>query len=396
MLAAAMMLATASVAAQTDPLDSTPPPAEHPTFALAPEIALTDAGIDTNILATSQNPRRDTTGRLTFRADPWSRLGRVDLRGRTAVGLVYYRQYSDLRSVDADEMGRIDVRLNRVTLFGSGSLLRSSDVFGPEIDTRTRRTELGGQGGAEIRVSKRTSVTAYARRGSIEFDPTQVLFDANLRSVLNRVTTGMALRARHRLTPLTAVVARGEVGTDRFQFSPDRDTRSVGVLAGFEMNPSAMIEGTALVGYTQFRPATSSIPSLGTVAATVDVAYTAVEALRLAVHVRRDLGNSFSLLRRYYVVTDVQGSITQRLTPRFDLTGSVGRQLLSYPDPSAPDNGDPTLPLDRALRFGVGVIVRMGRTSIISVTGESYRRDAALTGSTYDRMRLVSAIRVRF
>lgn len=399
-LACAVCIYAAPVSAQEGaPLPG--PEGAKPTFTLAPSVSLADVGIDTNILATSVNPLRDTTGRLTLQAEPSSHLGHVDLKGRTNVGASYYRQYTPLRSVDTDNMGRIDVRINRVSVFGSGSVLRASDVFGPEVDIRTRRTETGVEGGAGVRVSRRTELRFTGRHTRTEFDAEDILFQSSLRDELTRATDTVEVQVRSDATPLTTIVFVSEAQRDRFVYVPERDTGSLREMIGIETKPSAMLAGKASVGYRLFRPNDSTAQSVSTLAASADLVYTLAEATRLGIRVTRDLGNSYRLTQRYYLVTDVVGTVTHRLTPSWDLTGTAGRQYLTYPDiwlsPADAEAGlaSSSLP-DRYLRFSLGVIARLGRMSTVTVTGESYHRESELPGSTYDRLRLVSGLVVAF
>ena len=380
-----------------------PPQSEtgRATFTLAPLISLTDVGVDSNILASSTNPRRDTTGRVTIGAEPTSHLGRVDLSGRATVGFAYFRQYSDQRSVDTDDMGRIDVRLNRVTLYGSGSVLRTRDVFSPEIDIRTQRLEQGVEAGTEIQVTPHARLAVGVRRSYLQFDSSSDLFfNASLQTALDRRVDTVTVSARDAITPLTTIAVIGDLQRDAFAFTSARNTDSVRVLTGIECKPTALLDGKAYAGYRIFHPTDTGAPDLQAVVASVDMGYTVVEAVRLGVRFTRDLAHSYSLGERYFVLNDVRGSITSRITPSWDVTAMVGRQYLTYQTPWMSGGDQPgvdsVIPIDRLVRFGVGTTARLGPRYTFSVNGETYRRDSTLTGGVYDRVRVVSALAVRF
>ncbi len=364
-------------------------------FALAPTFTVSDVGIDTNILGNAYDPRRDTTARVILRADPTSHLGHVDIRGRASLGYAYFYQYSDQRSVDTDDAARVDVHINRVTLFGGTGYLRTRDVFGPEIDVRNERYETSYLGGGELRLVDRLLLALSAQRTQLRFDASDMLLDARLSASLDRDVSVVSAALRQALTPLTTLAFNVETQHDAFEYLTSRNSNSLRVTGGFDFKPSALIDGRAYVGYRRFTPEDMSWTPFDSVVAQLDLGYTLADATRFGVRVDRDLAYSYSVVARYYITTDVRGTVTRRLNRSVDITGMAGRQTLVYPDPmSATVTGGE--PHDRILRFGGGAAYRFSPTATLGVNLESYFRESTFPGQSYDRVRLMSSFTYHF
>jgi hypothetical protein len=308
--------------------------------------------------------------------------------------LAHFQRFASQRSVDADGNLRLDLQLNRCTLSGRGSALRTRDSFGPEIDVRARRVESLLEGSGELRVGGKTRLSGGVSRSLIAFNASEVLFDRNLRQALDRTVDTASLAARHALTPLTTVIALADVQHDRFPFSPLRDANGSRVLAGFEFRPHALIAGQAHVGYRRFISRDATQPNVAGVVASIDVSHTFTDVLRFGLRVQRDLAHSYSLEERYFASTDMRLVMTKRVSHAWDVTATVRRLRLVYRGTIAPPRV--AKPADDMFGYGGAIEHRVGSAMTIGVDGEYYRRESELTGRKYDRVRLVSSLGYRF
>jgi hypothetical protein len=361
---------------------------------VTPAITLSDVGVDTNILAAEDDPKNDVTANLRLQLGAAAPLGRARIRGSGAAALAYFQQYAAQRSVDAEGNLGLALPLNRFTLHAAGGALRTRDEFGPEIEMRVRRVESRLDAGSSVRLTGKTSIATSLSRSRIAFNANEIRFDRSLRQALDRNVDRLSIAARTALTPLTSVVAVIEVERDRFQFSPLRDANGARALGGVEFKPTALLAGKAQVGYRRFVSRDAVAPDVAGAVASIDVAYTFSDAMRVAARMERDLAHSYSLEERYYLSTDIQISITRRVSRAWDITARSGRLQLDYRGAVAP-NLNPS-PIDRQVAYGAGVEYRLGDAMSIGLNGDYYHRRSQLTVREYDRLRVVSALDYRF
>jgi hypothetical protein len=188
----ALSLSPASIAAAADPPAVPGAPVDMTRFVLAPSITLSDVGLDTNILTTAQDQKRDTTGNIKLELEPSLPFGRARLSGRLAARGAWFRQYAEERSLDTDDSMKLEVRLNRLTAHASGSYLHAHDRFDPEIFVRTLRTETAFEAGSDFSVSNKTNIGVALQHATVAFDVTTVALDTRLREALNRDMTGVS------------------------------------------------------------------------------------------------------------------------------------------------------------------------------------------------------------
>ena len=108
--------------ANADPPQSTP--MRLGPLALAPSIAVTNLGWDSDVFQEGGESAGDFTATTTPQVQGWMRLGQARIRGRGAVAFTYFQTYASERSTDTDFAVRLDWRLARVsgTSPGVGSM----------------------------------------------------------------------------------------------------------------------------------------------------------------------------------------------------------------------------------------------------------------------------------
>jgi hypothetical protein len=361
-----------------------------------PTLALTNLGVDTNVFNEPDQvtPKRDFTMTVTPAADLRMRLGRARVTGIVKEDLVYYQTYSGERGVNSDVKGGVQVPLNRVILSGGASYLNTRERPGFEIDVRSQRYETAGNGAVEIRVLPKTFVGLRGSRTKIDYDQAAVFLGNNLRFALNRTTTVGALTSRYRLTPLTALTLDVSLDSDRFEFSPLRDSDSTRIAGGVRFEPRALIKGSASFGYRDFRPISSDLPPYKGSVGAVDVS-TALGPTKLGLRADRDLQYSYDLNQPYYVQTGVSGSITQHLVGPIDLIARLGIAQLDYQNRVTTG---PPLPVrtDHMHWFGGSVGYRSARRMRIAFNVDDYRRTSTLPLHQYNGLTFGASVTYGF
>ena len=299
-------------------------------FAWTPLLTLRDAGLDTNVFDEAEDPKRDTVAVLSPQADGVYDNGMWRLALAGGADFVYFRRYTDERSLNTRGTARLDVALARVTPFAGIGWLDTRERQNAEIDLRARRSERDLRAGARLQVASRLGFEGSVRRGDFRYRTGQVFREVDLAERLNRESTGGAARLLVDLTPLTRFSVDAELWRDRFEFVPEQDADHVKVTGGFEFSPDAIIRGRASIGYHKMEPKGAiGVPYEG-LTASVDIGYVLLGRTKFDVRVNRD--TTYSLAQQpYYLSTSYGGEVLHNLVGPLDVSGRYARETLDYP-----------------------------------------------------------------
>jgi hypothetical protein len=271
-----------------------------------------------------------------------------------------------------------------MTPFIGGSYSNVKGRPGFEIDSRVRVTSQSVGLGAAVKLSARTALQLSGSRSHLTYDDQAVFLGEDLSNALDQTTNAEQLQLRYRMTALTTFVVTADALQDRFEFDRLRSSNTIRVMPGFELKPSALISGKAAVGYRQFDPLTATVQPFRGPVASVGVKYTA-RATQIGVGLKRDLAYSYQDIQPYYVLTDLDLSITERFAESWDVFVRGGQQRLDYVRvlgvPPLGSDGEP-LPLpdaqhDRIRQYSGGIGFRVGRTLRVGVEGSYMRRQSS-------------------
>jgi hypothetical protein len=345
-----------------------------------PSIALSNLGVDSNVFNDPSNPRQDTTAAIGPAVALWMNLGHSKLSGHASGQYMYFSTYDNQRAWNTSDDLKWEWRLARIAPFVSGTYANTKERPGYEIDSRAHARTDSVSVGTSVDVSAKTSVVLSATRSHLVFDAGQVFLGTDLANALNRTTDTEEVQLRFRLTSLTTLVVNGDALQDHFTLNPLRDSRSIKVMPGFEFKPSALISGRVFVGVRTFTPSDPSVPDYQGVVASVDAGYT-LGATRLGVKLSRDLVYSYEPTQPYYALTDFQGTLTERITQKWEVVGRGGWQRLGYQElrtlaPTASHTDD-------IVQYGGGIGYLFGRTARVGFDAMYYQRystETALRG----------------
>ncbi|MCA1586066.1 MAG: outer membrane beta-barrel protein [Acidobacteria bacterium] len=372
--------------------------------ALTPTMT-TSIGVDNNVFNEADNPKDDVVASVRPQAEAWLRLGRARLSGLTSVEFVYFNKYDSERSVNTANRALLELPLNRIRPYATASLTNTRARLNAEVDARARYSQTSIGGGAEVRLGSKSFIGLETQQTRFAFGEGVTFNESELRDVLNRDTERYTLSLRQQLTPLTTLVLLTQRQRESFIFSPQRDSRSVEVIPGFEFDNSALLNGRALVGFRRFEPDDPQIPSYSGLVAAVDLGYTLRGATRFQARVSRDVAYSVEVIYPYFVLTDVSGAVTHRLTDSWELLGIASQQRLAYrstqPSPLIPGpSTSPALQVsdrtDTFFNWGAGVGYRLGRYTRVGLNAEYYRRRSVFDGRTFSSLRLNSSLTYGF
>jgi hypothetical protein len=378
-------------------------------LAVAPAIAITNVGRDSNVFNESRDPKSDLTATVAPSAQLWLRAGRAQLAVDSRLDAIFFRQYSEQGTVSSVNTGRLDMVFNHFRPFVSGSYLRLHDRPSAEIDARVQRVEQGVKMGASVRLAARTSANVSFEQNSVSFGGREGVVGSSLRHELDRSQQLRGVGLQYELTPLTTLVVEAQEEQTQFQFAGDRNATGIRLFPGFVFKPTALVSGDLHVGFLRYRPADPRVPRFAGVIAAVNVRSIIAGANELTLAVDRDLSQSIEA-QVYYVQTRAGAAMTRRLNDRWNLSVSLSRLWLSYSSGApgaAPATGalvgvsaiDGTSAFeivatrpDTVSAVGLGVGYRLTRTAQVGFSVGFAHRDAALASGRYDNLRTLASV----
>ena len=122
--------------------------------------------------------------------DVWLTLPRARAGGRAKADFFYYKDFVDLRAVDWNSDGRLEVPLNRLTPFVSGSLLSTTNSQNLEIDAIAKQLTTRFSLGTSMRVTERISTEIAALRSRVDYDQSSLYDDVDLSQQLDYIIHG--------------------------------------------------------------------------------------------------------------------------------------------------------------------------------------------------------------
>jgi hypothetical protein len=399
-LAVLSYLGTASTASgQAQTGAPTAPQIER--FVLRPSVAVTDVGLDTNVLTTASGQQRDRTANLRVQADPSLRLGPARLSGTVGARLSYFQVHDTQRSIDADQSVRVDVLSRRLSTYALASFVRAHDPFDPEVYTRTQRVQHAVEGGATYRVTGKTSADFTAQRTTMSLQAADTGLGGGRAEKFSRQTESFTGAVHNALTTLTTVSALVGVRQEHAAAPVASDATSVSLTAGLDTKPDAFIAGNAYAGYRQFRSGNAAGHAPGGIVASMDAGVEVTDSIRIGALLHRDVSRSFTVADTYLTTTRLGARVTKRISPAWTLRAETSRQWLTYDSALPPAVLDSAIAVlettvDRMVRYTVEPEYQFGRATSIVFTADYYALQAHASGQRYDRLRLVSSITHRF
>ena len=342
-----------------------------------PTLALTNAGIDTNVFNESTNPKRDFTTTITPATDLWLRIGPTWLQTNVREDLVWFQKYASERSANNGYTVKWLVPLNRFVVTPMWTYVNTRQRPGFEIDTRVERIETTYGGTIEVRTFSKIFFGVNATQTSTNFDNSAAFLGINLHDELNRKVTTATFSIRDEVTPLTSLSLTASVAQDRFDFDHLRDSDSRTFGGSIKFDPAALIKGGVSIGYRDFKPVDPSLSGYKGSIAAVDLSYVLLGVTKFGVTAARDVQYSYDINQPYYVLTGGTVSISQQIFGPFDIVARGGLQWLRYQDRTGAVVAVSDR-VDRVQTFGGGIGYRLGSNTRIGFNIDQNRRTSGV------------------
>jgi hypothetical protein len=288
-------------------------------------------GVDTNVYnASVAEPVRDFV--LTAIPSILATVGppRRNLSIRSETQLAYFANQSSERSVNEDLAVTARATFGRVSPTAEFSYLNSRERLSFEIDARARHVERRGTAGVSVALTPKISAAVQGEYWQLAFDGDEVFDNFGLAAELNRESLTAGVGVSYRVTPLTTVGIMGDVSEIRFDEASFRDTDTQQMLFRVELNPRALISGSARAGYQRFRPLNSEVPEFNGVVGTASVSYRLRASTSIGFTFDRRTDFSYIIVEPYYIREGYGVSIRRELPAQWDVTLSGARTSHRY------------------------------------------------------------------
>lgn len=369
-------------------------PEQARVLVLSPTLRLTDLGWDSNVFRVNKTeaPTGDFTTTVKPALEATLRLRRLQISGRGDVDFVYFREVSQLRSIDTDDGVLVGLLLGRVRPYVGGDWSSARHRRNLEIDLPVRRVDSTWVAGADLFLSGKTSVGVMKRRSREDFTGETVYLDSDLARYLGATTTIEGARLRYAATPLTTIGINVEQDRSDFAFAPERNSEGFRVMSTVAFQPLAAVSGSAQVGVRKRTFKDSHVPPFQGTVARIDLAYTLLGRTRFAVSGQRDLSYSYRPDQRDYLESGVALTLTQRVANSWEVEGRLGRFNLVYGLTGI--NG--TSPTESVMSYGFGVGCYIERTRVGFEVARQTRTSDFSGSRDYEGMRITSSVGYRF
>lgn len=385
---ACVCLVTTRAEAQTQPAETIESmPIHAGPVGLRPSLSVTNAGVDSNVFNSADNPQNDFTATIVPRIVARVRAGRLMFSYGAATDFVYFKDFKDEQGVNFTSDVRLDANLGHLQPYVSTGWVSTKDRLNAELDARAPRTQRTIMGGTRLLVASKTTLVFNARRFDLDFDEGTEFRGSDLAHNLNSRTDSVEGGVQIALTPLTTLNLTSSVQRDRFDSAPERNANTFRVTPSLQFDPTSLIRGTVLVGYRHFEPLDRVLPDYSGVIVQVLAGYTLLERTKFDVDLARDVQYSYEDIEPYYLATGGRLTVTHQLVGPFDLQGFGGRQSLAYRTPGGGDTRT-----DRVETFGAGAGYRIHSQYRVGFTWEHNRRRSVLPDRRYERDRLFASV----
>jgi hypothetical protein len=312
-------------------------------------------------------------------------MGRTWFDGILQVDWVYFNRYASERGTNSRYRLGVQRTFNRLSL--NGNVQRNSERDRPnfEIDLRSQRFDKVFNGEVAYRAFGKTWLGAKASHRTSTFDKDAFFLGTQLALELDLTAISQSMVLRHELTPLTTVAV--EIGSqkDRF-FSSIRDADSTRVLTTVILQPSALIAGTATVGYRDFTPSNRLVPPFRGLTAVANLSYRLMGTTRLGIGIQRDVQHSFDASQPYFLQTGTNWSVQQQIYGPFDVLARTGATRMAYRDRIGAvvqlSNR-----VDRIRTYGGGAGFRLGEDKRVGFTLDHVRRTSGIEQRKFSGLR---------
>lgn len=392
-------LLTLAIAAVTPALARAQTPADDPLetamirvgpVGINPSVVLRNMGVDDNVFNDPENPKSDFTFTVTPKAEVLFRPRRLHVVYTTTTDYVYYREYATERGTNQSSQVRAEFDLGRLQPYAAAGGSNTRERYNQEVDARARHHDRTYTAGTALRLASRTTVSAAARRTTVDFDEGSAFRGEDLARAFNSTINAIEGTFGLQLTPLTGVSLVVTREQQRFELDADRDSDTTRITPTVTFSPGALFNGSAAVGYRRFNGKSPSLPDFSGLVAVVNLSATILGRNRVDTTFSRDVRYSYEQDVPYYLATGGSATLTTLIGGPFDVKVTGMRQGLDYRQSEAPDTRGST---DTYTSYGGGLGYRLRQRMRLGVDAEwTHRSSDRTTGRAFHNRRIFASL----
>jgi hypothetical protein len=362
---------------------------------LTPSLTLKEIGIDTNVFNSSAADQvtRDFFAmggpHLTLLWD--KRKLRIEALG--GADYVYFLKNDDQRYFAFNGSASATLQVSRrFQLDASASDSTSRQRFTPEIDLRAKHRGRSVSMGASVGLAPKVSLQMQGSASERRFDAGAIYNNIPLSQTLNEDTLSSGASVALALTPWTKVAIGGTASAHRFPVMPGKDADAEEYFLRVEMNPRALISGTAQVGHVDYVTRGAGIPDFNGITANGTVgSRLGTENTDVGLVFFRNVGLSYQP-QVPFTADRQMGGFVQRTFSRVELRLSAHNHKYTYLGFVPALQGQLPPPAERVERYIATFVLRAAGEFRLGFNAEYMHRITDTQVRTYEGFRFWTSL----
>lgn len=348
---------------------------------LQPSLVLANAGMDSNVYYSTNEPIKDFTITAGPKVEAWLPIWRrLILFGSGSPQYVYYAKTAAERTWNYYYSGGAALSLRRLFVSLERRYADASQRWNSEVDLRPRREEKTWNGVFLLQTSRRTSLEFEMRRTEYAYE--NLDYETfNIRENLNRTETAYNINAYYQKNARTRLFLGAEQAEFDFMYSAAsslKDSRSRAVYAGFEFSPLGRLRGRVKLGWKTLDVFNAEAKDYRGLVGDAQVSLRLARPLVVRAAYLRDFDFSVWYDSPYYVQSRPSAGLSIYVTRiiRFDYDYSLGRN--DYPEVQDNGSGTEIKRRDDYRIHQAGVYFRVWKKMAIGAIVSRWLRDSNL------------------
>jgi hypothetical protein len=363
---------------------------------LLPSINVWNAGYDSNVFATSDNPVGDWTVSVNAGARFLVPFGsKFVLRADAFPQYTWYNELSERDEFGGRYAGSLYGFFNRMTMELAGGYFQQYQLYSTEVDTFVFQTSTNGLAKFDIELTSHLGVFGQGSYRDVRYEQVDGPPQQDIGVPLNdRIETGGRGGLRYRVSDTWVVGLAGEATFADFKITPElRNNTSTAALASIQINRPRFYVNL-IGGYREGKGEDSDyFPRYSTGVGSFFLSFFPISWLELQGYGHREVTYSITVVNPYFFENRIGGKVNIQIGPRILLTGYGQVGPNNYPR-GQPVEGQTNLVKrrDEAEQYGGGFSVILWRPIVLTGRAEHTSYDSNIPGDSRSYTRYTAMI----
>jgi hypothetical protein len=347
-------------------------------FKIRTILYLTNAGYDSNVYRTPNNPVKDfsmTVGPGFFIYLPIKK--KIVISVYESPQYVYFVETKKERTWNNFFNGQVHFVLNRFFISLGKGYSVAREIWNTEIDIRPQRKEDSSEGSLLWQISKKTSLFLKFSQAKYRYEDLS-FGGSRIDYTLNRTENRANLTGYYRVSFRTMFFMNFQYGQYKFQYALNpRDSKSYGVYSGLEFSPLGVFRGRINLGYKYFDVLVVGIRDYQGMVGDTGLSIRVVRPLTIRANYKREVQFSVWYDNAYYLENILGGGTSLYLSKniRLDYRYNLGKN--NYPA-TILKQSSPQRREDKYRSQSAGLYFRIKKKLGLGVTVTQWDRDSSV------------------